>query len=420
MKKKIILVLLTVLAVTVLFSGALSAVPQIHGVGDSHGGFTEWNTANSLPASSKQYYLSTDVTLSDNWVIDSKTIILCLNGHVVNLNGKHIEIKNGGNLMICDCNATTKHYFNKDASGLWTLASDQTVPTDYVVIGGVVTGGIATNGGAVSVSTSGLFAMAGGTLAGNKATNGGGIHIVTGTLTMTGGVITGNTASNGGGVHVQGECTASFTGGVITGNTATQNGGGVYNKRLGTKVGGTVRITGNLAGAAGSRKENNLFISYGCNLSLASPKLGMCVGINMPSPGIFVEPPSNPSSYIRYFRSDSDAYIVDSYFTSLKLVTPGSIVVRVSPTDYGVIYTDKQSYSSGNPFTLTLVPDAGCYLKEGTFVVTKDGTPVATPVPTKDSSGHLIYKYTGMADGTYTVSAVFGQHTHDGEEGTYT
>lgn len=87
--------------------------------------FTAWNTANSLPAEG-DYYLNTDVTLSNTWEIkDNKTVNLCLNGHVIKLEladdktGSVIKIESGAKLNLYDC-GTKPHYFTFVDNGPWT------------------------------------------------------------------------------------------------------------------------------------------------------------------------------------------------------------------------------------------------------------------------------------------------------------
>lgn len=82
---------------------------------DSHGDihWTAWNGGASL--NTGNYYLSSDVTLTQNLTIPGDTDVnLCLNGYVLNLNGDN-RINVEGNLNICDCgeNRTTHKFSSK-------------------------------------------------------------------------------------------------------------------------------------------------------------------------------------------------------------------------------------------------------------------------------------------------------------------
>lgn len=163
-------------------------------------------TTTSLPTEAGSYYLTTDVELSETWTVPTDETNLCLNGHVIKMNGSGsvISVPNNATLNLYDCVGTGK-----------------------------ITGGNATNGGGVFISLGGTFIMNGGNIVGNTADNGGGVSN-SGTFTMSGGTITGNTAQNGGGIYASSitgsESVNTLVGGNITGNTATENGGGVYVK----------------------------------------------------------------------------------------------------------------------------------------------------------------------------------------------
>ena len=132
-------------------------------------------------------------------------VTLCLNGHVLDLNGHYINVSGSGNsLTLCDCNGTNQtHKFTVGAGGLWKL--DETSGAEPIT-GGVITGGKSYDdgdGGGVYVY-SGTFNMESGSIVGNKSDRyGGGVYVYGGTFTMSGGSIVGNTAGYwGGGVYM--------------------------------------------------------------------------------------------------------------------------------------------------------------------------------------------------------------------------
>ena len=261
---------------------------------DEHDGHSDddWTelTADTIAGntlSAGTYCLADDVEYTGSGPLTvNGTATLCLNGYVLDLNGRHIEVKNGGNLTLCDCSEEeTAGYI--DSSGLWhRLEEGGTVPdgaTPCNLTGGVITGGdssggdssgegggvyvdggsftmeggniagnIANHGGGVSIcGSTGSFTMTGGSIAGNRANYGGGLYVNSSTVTLSGGSITHNTTPGyGGGVYVYGGGTVTMMDGTIAENSATAPGGGVYvEKGSFTMEGGS--ITGNAAESSG-------------------------------------------------------------------------------------------------------------------------------------------------------------------------
>ena len=147
--------------------------------------FVKWSDTNSLPASSGNYYLESDVTITDTWHPKTDTK-LCLNGHGIILNsaGKNvIEVPGGGNICIYDCNEIEHKYKIDSTTGLGIV--DDTFESDFLTFkGGYITGAKnSPNGGAIfmpGTSKSGStteLKMYGGTIIGNSTTgNGGAIY----------------------------------------------------------------------------------------------------------------------------------------------------------------------------------------------------------------------------------------------------
>lgn len=182
----------------------MRAAPLAAGEHDSHSNNWMEFTAGTTTLSGGSYYLSGDVEYSGTEITVSGEVILCLNGHKLDLNKQHISVGSGASLTLCDCST-----------------------------GGVLTGGSAAKGGGVYVDGGGTFTLTGGNIAGNTANAGGGVYVNKGgTFTMEGGSIYNNkaTAGGGGGVMVY-EGSFTMTGGSITGNTTDSDtfgyGGGV-------------------------------------------------------------------------------------------------------------------------------------------------------------------------------------------------
>ena len=68
------------------------------------------------------------------------TVTLCLNGHVLDLNGKSIMVKNGAHLTLCDCNSSTTTTGCIGSDGLWHAGSSND-DTPCNLTGGVINGG---------------------------------------------------------------------------------------------------------------------------------------------------------------------------------------------------------------------------------------------------------------------------------------
>ena len=320
MKRRLLSILLMVSMLLTMFpatAGAAGTEP----VAPDHTDHADWTALSeeSTSLASGKYYLENDVTMggtSDITIAEDSDVTFCLNGNVLNLNGKHIEVPTGSSLTICDCQ-TTLTYGNINADGLWE-ESDTTGDCDLT--GGVITGGMAEFGGAihaegdltlksgniagncaayngetpsggqgggvyaqVASATANSFTMDGGSITGNKAVSmnaatGGGIYVYSSKFIMNGGSISHNWAynnreewadsgyvnSSGGGVCLEMNYAGAYmNGGSITGNKATAKsgknpgyGGGVYVSRCNfTMNEGT--IADNEAGDA------NQHISYG-------------------------------------------------------------------------------------------------------------------------------------------------------------
>ena len=293
--------------VTVTAEFESSIVPHTHKIDGDDVEFTPWGDktgeTTSLPTTSGNYYLTKDVKLSSQYQVKSTgdvvMVNLCLNGHVVDCNGKDFFVGANPNdynskvsLTIDDCDTTTSHKGYLAANGYWVHDEAGThVPNTAngeksydPIIGGVITnsrgigifaelnlngGTIAgfdspssygsivlydnsrfiMNGGALIANRSQTgvyvyypsceFDMKGGIIRDNTSTDkGGGVYVYKGVFNMTGGEISRNHAPNGGGgvyIGSQADAKVSLTGGKIYDNTATNAGGGVFT--WGTKEG---------------------------------------------------------------------------------------------------------------------------------------------------------------------------------------
>lgn len=333
-----------------------------------HGAALTWtavSTADELKSAATNggsVYLANDITLSEDLTTDdSVDFNLCLNGHVLNLDGHVIKVMSRGDgtkkTNLCDCQ-NTAHKF-KVEDGKWVL--DEEHGTEAVQ-GGVITGG--SNQG---INVNGGFDMYGGNIVGNEATNGGGVYVTDGTFNMYGGNIKGNKATNGGGVYV--DSVFNMYGGSITDNTATGNGGGVYDYGM-LDVSGDVNISGNKKGD----DANNVYLPSGKTIKIdgaldSSVIIGVTTeAIPAGNSSVGITNTYNALDYNRNFVSDNTTYKTfrDTY-NKIRLGVEGdaptAYEVRVTPNsaecgsvDISGTVDSSGNYSAGTPVRVTAIP----------------------------------------------------------------
>ena len=181
---------------------------------------TELNNASTDENNPSLIQLGEDINTTAELKVKSGTyVILDLNGHIINRGGIDTSrvFMVEGNLTIIDSQPETVH--NTENSDINSIS------------GGIITGGLGTDGGAIYVSNTGSLVINGGTIAYNTGENGGGVYVKSGSFVMNGGNIYSNVANkSGGGVYlIYGKITIS--GGKISQNqtvVSNSQGGGVY------------------------------------------------------------------------------------------------------------------------------------------------------------------------------------------------
>ncbi len=206
-----------------------------------------WTTADSLPDSAGNYYLTQSV--SGSWTVPTGEVNLCLNGQTIS---GSITVGSGATLTLTDCADSGRVQGEVLVNG-----------GKFELYSGTITGGVQVGkkGGTYQIGSS--FTMYGGAITGNE--DYGGVflvgtmnHIAPPSFTMHGGTISDNTAGasdgGGGGVYVGEKCSFTMDGGTITGNTATAgNGGGIYiHFNAGNVSISNATITDNKASATGN------------------------------------------------------------------------------------------------------------------------------------------------------------------------
>ena len=172
--------------------------------------YQPWNGTDGISYTNNTayVYLTGNATIGGHLTVDGKTLYLCLNGKTLSSNGTaKIQVKNGGRLVLCDCQG-----------------------------GGTIKDNTAKNGGAFFSTTGGTINMTGGTISGNTATQsnndagGGAIYMRgNGKIDISGSAeITGNSSSLDGGAILMGWGTINISDSAkINNNTANRWGGAI-------------------------------------------------------------------------------------------------------------------------------------------------------------------------------------------------
>ncbi|MCD7846933.1 MAG: hypothetical protein LUG49_02705 [Oscillospiraceae bacterium] len=416
--------------------------------------------------SSGNYYLNSDVTLTNNIVISSgNTVTIDLNGYTLTGTGNNSVITANGTLMLIDSSSAKT---GKITGGSATYGGGVYVggTGSFTMSGGTITGNSGTYGGGVYVSNSGSFTMEGGMISNNKATHGGGVYVyVYGTFTMTGGVISENIASeSGGGVFNYG--TFTMSGGTISGNTASNSGGGVIAYRNsftmsdGTisdnnaengggvfvtvyssfTVSGSPVVTGNTIGDETSKKTSNVYLHGGSsNNSYINLNGELTTGASISvttyttptsSSAVQITTETNTSYYssaISYIFSDNSSYIVQvnsagylelalSTYTVRWLDEDGTELEIDTNVAYGTMpsYDGKEPTKAADPqYTYTFAdwtPEVSDVTGNVTYTATYSATLNAYTVRWLDEDGTELEKDTNVAYGTMP--------SYDGKEPT--
>ena len=241
--------------------------------GHEHDTAVTWTTADSLPDSAGNYYLTQSV--SGSWTVPTGEVNLCLNGQTIS---GSITVGSGANLTLTDCTGTGKLQGSGSGSGVSINGGT------FNLYEGTITGFV--NGVEIGshndIQTGSSFTMYGGAITDNKAgsASGGGVFLIGTTnsnvtapsFTMHGGTISDNTADasdgGGGGVYVGEKCSFTMDGGTITGNTATNgNGGGIYIHMLSRVTISGGEITNNTASGSGIRYGGGIYSESGVTVS---------------------------------------------------------------------------------------------------------------------------------------------------------
>ena len=351
MKKRIISLLLAVVMVVAMLPVTVFAEGE-----HEHDGITfdKWTSDSELPAQSGSYYLEKDVKV-EGWSV-TKSINLCLNGHVIDLGGGNITVGNGVTFKLYDCNTTQVYTFSENGDGLWELDAEGT----ETVTGGVITGGCADEyGGAVYLSKNSTFEMHGGNIVGNASGFwGGGVYAEGNNaypsfLMMDGGKISGNTAEEeGAGVYVGGYVSFEMTGGEISGNTTVYgNGGGVGVEGSFEMSRGSV--TGNTAyngGGVHLKSESNFVMNGGSISGNEAIYDGNGGGVYVEYDGTFTMTGGEISNNAALYGGSGGGVYVD--YDGTFTMTGGTIAYNTADDTGGGVYNEEGTVTVGKTATI--------------------------------------------------------------------
>ncbi len=324
----------------------------------------------------------------------SFTVNLDLNGHVITRNdstkGMNLfQVSTGTTLNISDSNPEAQHTLYKLECGTYSTNSESG-GEPVTVTGGVITGNWGDSDGG-AIYNLGTVTMSGGTICGNRAEkSGGGVsnYYRGSRFTMTGGKICDNTLSSGtevkggGGVYNCNLGTITMTGGEISNNhvPAGIKGGGVYQNsgaEDALNLSGTVNISGNTAGAAGS----DVHLGYD-----GDAKINIAGALTLAAPiAIQGDSPASPFTigYHDNVGADPENFFV-SGDSAYKIVT-------TSNGELGLVVNHTHSFSN---YTLT----------DGGNAITASCTAAGCPLEGTDHSA------------TLTISAPLHTHYGDGKD----
>ena len=263
----------------------------------------KWESADSLPAKSGSYYLTSDVSLNKPWVV-SGTVNLCLNGQTISANPSAfsdsflIQVPENAVLAVYDCGGTglisgesingrIPVYMDEEPVLLTGSSVLSAEPAKYQSVSGISVLGTCTlfggtlcdfsgdYGGAVQIINGGSFVLDGATITrcnaiagsavcadnaksveikkgtiSNSSASMGAVAVVASPFTMEGGSISNCTAEqSGGAILVYTGANASVTGGIISGCSAKSGGGAIYVNGSTLTLGGDTVITDCSAGS---------------------------------------------------------------------------------------------------------------------------------------------------------------------------
>ena len=287
--------------------------------------YEKWTDSTKLPTSGN-WYLDTDVTLTNQTVLTGN-LDLCLNGKTVTgPNGKRILASvSGYTLTIADCTAKTENgvYTAGKLTGAVSTASNGQggainlgANDTLYLFDGIITGNCSyVRGGGVNVA--GTMYMYSGEISGNLAKNGsgaampgGGIYVGTNAkLFAYGGIIQTNEGSTGAGIYAGSGATIHLEDVQVTSNIATDAAAGILLTSGTVTLKGQTQITGNTVG----EKNENLLLQKDmtglvANELTGEAKIGVTLTADRITAGQMHVTTAAAGTDAAFFTSDDAAY----------------------------------------------------------------------------------------------------------------
>ena len=231
---------------------------------NSETNWTAWDGTAGLTESG-HYYLNADVVLEQTQKLEGVSVCLHLNGKKLSAKYQVLDVGEGSTLNVLDhednagkiigFSASEAKHFESAYGGTITLKGGASLniyngtitqtnldqencgkqggciygakKSAITMNGGVVTGGVAENGG--NIYTFGSFVMNGGTITKGKAKMGGNIYVYGPTTIINDGLISaGKTTGAGGNIYVISQREVTINGGTISKGNSGSYGGNIY------------------------------------------------------------------------------------------------------------------------------------------------------------------------------------------------
>ena len=410
-----------------------------------------WESTNSLPTTTGNYYLLGDVQLTGaQSVAAGEDVHLCLNGKTVTAaaGNRVYTLSGSAKLTITDCvntgkltsgNKTYGGAINVSRGAIFNLyggiLTGNTSQTDegmggavYVqaanadvnggvfnMYGGVITGNSANKGGAISTGDGAETTKAlaqiniyGGEISNNQsAENGGAIRTGTyGLVNIYGGTISGNHCeTRGGAIYMGKDGKLDIQGGVIANNTTVTNGAAIYTLADTTISGGEIK--GNVSGSDGGAlyaSGTTLEISGGTfSGNKVTKGAGGAIGISSLTQAVI-----SGGTITENTAANGGAIIAQG---GADLTIKGGTISKNEATIYGgAIYVNVPGKSTGDVSVLTIEGGTitqnksvknggGIYITEAQFVMT-GGTISKNESPTYGGGVFVIRSTSKVTGGT--------------------
>lgn len=345
----------------------------------NHANMIPWEKTDSLPNTAGSYYLTKNVTLTEEWELPAGDTTLCLNGKSITMNADDDVISStytGTIFTLYDCIGTGTITHGKSGDTKYRGGGVVIADGTFNMYGGNITDNIKKEinyGGGVAVY-SGTFNMYDGKITNNSTSSdgygGGGVYVSHGTFNMYDGEISGNTTlSDGGGILLADNSTFIMTNGSISKNAGGDEycGGGIYVSYGSTFTMNGGSITDNKSWKGGgvyvgekAGSSKNTFHMNGGNITgnIATTSSGKQPGggVYVASDGIFTMSGAVQITGNTYNGAENNVYLFNSNENPVPLTITGALDedASIGVSTYSVaIVNSPVTIAKGDGYTLT-------------------------------------------------------------------